>query len=255
MKYIDVSTFQGTINWEKVKQTDVAGVMIRAGYGQGNADAQYERNISECNRLKIPCGVYWFSYAYTKQMALNEAFAVLKAVAPYRLELPIAFDWEYDSERVAKKHGVTPTPELVNMLVKAFCGAIEANGYYAMNYANPDFLSRYMTDVKAYDLWLADWPKNPDPKKPPRVCGIWQYGGTYVDGITPGATVDTNESYRDYPTLIKNAGLNGLKEPDEPWYAETMRWAEMNGICDGTRPEDPATRAEVAQMLRNFANR
>lgn len=256
MKYIDVSTFQGLIDWERVRQTDVAGVMIRAGYGQGNIDARFERNVSECNRLGIPCGIYWFSYAYTKEMVLSEAFHALKAVQPYKLELPIAFDWEYDSERVAKKHGVTPTPELVNTLVKSFCGAIEANGYYAMLYTNGEYLRRLMTDVAAYDLWYAAWPSNPDPTKPPRSCGIWQYGGTKVDGIT--GEVDTNESYRDYPAIIKKAGLNHLSDPPaepEPWYADTMRWAAEHGICDGTRPEEPATRAEVAQMIRNYATK
>lgn len=244
MKIIDVSTFQGRIDWEKVKQTDVAGVMIRAGYGQGNIDAQFERNISECNRVGIPCGIYWFSYAYTKQMALSEAFHALKAVQPYKLELPIAFDWEYDSERVAKNHGVTPTPELVNLLVKTFCGAVEANGYYAMLYANPDYLNRLMTNVSAYDLWLAHWGVS----APSRPCGIWQYGGSKVDGI--GGNVDTNECYRDYPTIIRNAGLNNLHVAEPPIGDLAEAWAVERGIVPADYdPGEPMTLQSVIELM------
>lgn len=229
-KYIDVSKWQGRIDWERVKQTDVAGVIIRAGYGQGHLDEQFIRNIEECNRLGIPCGIYWFGYAYSKPMALNEALYALNAVKPYRLDLPIAYDWEYDSERVAKENGVTPTATLVNTLVKTFCDAIEDGGYYAMNYTNLDFLRRYMTDVSAYDLWLAQWGGTPATTSPSRSCGIWQYGGTLVDGI--GGYVDTNVAYRDYPTLIKNAGLNHLNEPTIGDLAEA--WAVERGLV----PED-----------------
>ena len=72
-KGIDVSRWQGTIDWEKVKADGVEFAMLRAGYGQGNIDAQFERNAGECTRLGIPFGVYWFSYAYTPAMARREA--------------------------------------------------------------------------------------------------------------------------------------------------------------------------------------
>ena len=65
-KGIDVSKHQGVIDWQKVKEAGIEFAMIRAGYGAGNVDAQADRNFSECNRLGVPCGVYWFSYAYTE---------------------------------------------------------------------------------------------------------------------------------------------------------------------------------------------
>lgn len=264
MKYIDISEHQGVVDFGALKGS-VDGVIIRCGYGQNGTDKQFQRNISECNRLGIPCGVYFFSYAYTPEMAKKEALRCIQMIDPYRVELPVAFDWEYDSAAYAKRYGVTPTPALVNSMVRAFCGAIEAAGYYAMNYANPDYLSRYMTDVARYDLWLASWPKVVDVSKPPRKCGIWQWGGSVVPGIN--GSVDTNEAYRDYRALIAGAGLNHLEDTfcaecsisppaeKEPWYAEPMRWAKENGILDGTRPEDFATRAEVAQMFYNLDKR
>jgi GH25 family lysozyme M1 (1,4-beta-N-acetylmuramidase) len=249
MKIIDVSTFQGVIDWERVKKTDVAGVMIRAGYGQNNIDAQFVRNISECNRLGIPAGIYWFSYAYNAQMARNEAFAALKAVQPYKLELPIAFDWEYDSRSYMLRHGVTPTPDLINSIVKAFCSTIENDGYYAMNYSNPDILNSLMTDVAAYDLWLAHWNGTPATTSPSRPCGMWQYGGTYVDGI--GGGIDTSEAYRDYPALIRSVGLNHLADEPEPTEGDLAEaWAVERGIVEADYdPGEPMTKQSVIEML------
>ena len=255
-KYIDISTFQGKPDFEKVKD-HVDGVIIRAGYGQGNHDVQFERNISECNRLGIPCGVYWFSYAYSEEMARKEAEYCLKAIKPYRVELPVCFDFEYDS--VAKSK-VIINKTLATKLVHAFCGTIEAAGYYAMNYTNGDYLSRYFDEsTMRYDLWYAAWPSNPDPAKPPRECGIWQYTSK---GSVPGISgnVDMDYAYKDYPAIIKAAGLNNLTKAeapkkDEPWYAEAQRWAVEHGIADGERPEEAATRAEVWTMLQRLAAR
>lgn len=208
-KYIDVSTHQGTIDWEKVKAAGVDGVMIRAGYGRNNIDKQFVRNVTECNRLGIPCGVYWFSYAYTEEMAKKEAEYCLEAIKPYKLELPVCFDFEYDSVAYAKKQGVKVDKKLATALVHAFCQVVETAGYYVMNYANPDYLRNYFDDsVNRYDLWLA-WYSGAE--KPTVDCGIWQYSskGT-VSGIS--GNVDMNRSYKDYAAIVKRVGLNNPVE-------------------------------------------
>ena len=248
---IDISTFQKTPDFEKVKGA-VDGVIIRAGYGQNNIDAQFKRNISECNRLGIPCGVYWFSYAYTEEMARKEAEYCLAAIKPYKVELPVCFDFEYDSVDKAAKKGVTITKALATSLVHAFCGTIEAAGYYAMNYTNKDYLSKYFDDTTLrYDLWLAAWPTKPEYDKPPRACGIWQSSSK---GRVPGieGNVDMDYCYKDYPAIIRAAGLNRLAAEDKPWYADAQDWAVENGISDGERPTEPATRAEVWAMLQRM---
>lgn len=250
-KYIDISKFQGNVDFEKVKP-HVDGIIIRAGYGKNNIDGKFVRNITECNRLGIPCGVYWFSYAYTEEMAKKEAEYCLAAIKPYKVELPVCFDFEYDSVTYAQKNGVGIGKTLATALCHAFCGAIEAAGYYAMNYTNKDYLSRYFDEsTLKYDLWIAAWPTNPDPAKPPRSdCGIWQYTSK---GSVPGISgnVDMDWAYKDYPAVIRAAGLNGLKE--EPWYGEARRWAVENGISEGDRPTSPATRAEVWTMLHRMS--
>ena len=262
-KYIDISTFQGVVDFEKLKG-QVDGVIIRAGYGQNNIDAQFKRNISECNRLGIPCGVYWFSYAYTEELARKEAEYCLAAIKPYRVELPVCFDFEYDSVEKAQKNGVGVGKTLATAMCHAFCSTIEAAGYYAMNYTNKDYLNRYFDkSTLRYDIWMAVWPTNPDAAKPPIVydaqgkpkpVGIWQYSSKgSVDGIA--GNVDMDWAYKDYPAIIKAAKLNHLEdEPkvDEPWWAEAQRWVAETGISDADRPDEPATRAQVWTMLHRM---
>lgn len=206
-KGIDVSYWQGTIDWEKVKAAGIEFAMIRAGYGNNNIDKQFVRNISECNRLGIPCGVYWFSYALNVEQARREAQHCLAAIKPYRVEYPVCFDFEYDSIRYAKEKGVTIGKALATAFVEAFCSEIEKAGYYAMNYANKDYLRNMfdMAKLSKYDLWYAFWSSSCDRKD----IGIWQYTDK---GKVPGinGNVDMNYAFKDYPAIIRKAGLNGL---------------------------------------------
>lgn len=273
MKYIDVSQWQGIIDWEKVKG-NIEGAILRAGYGAGHADPQFARNAAECNRLKIPCGAYWFSYAWTPEMAKREAGYLLEAVKPYRMELPLAFDFEYDSVTNAAKHGVNVTRALATAMVYAFCETAEAGGYWCLNYANPDFLNRYFSpDVpKRFGLWLAQWPGGtPDVTKPPREdAQIWQWGGSIIPGITAKdaqgniAPVDSNESYVDFAEIIRAAGMNHLSTPyadenGDPIYEYTqhtpatqntpLQWAKNQGLCGDVTADSPVTWGDLAAAL------
>jgi lysozyme len=253
---IDVSEWQKTIDWEKVKAAGIDFAMIKAGSGRNRIDPQFKYNISECNRLDIPCGVYWFSYAYTEELAHNEAKYCLEAIAPYKVDYPVAYDFEYDSVGNAEKVGVKITKEMASSFARAFLGDIEAAKYYAMLYTNADYLSRYFDAelAKRYDVWLAKWPANPDPnKKPPEAGGIWQYSNTgSVDGIS--VRVDLDAAYYDYPGIIEKNGLNQPAAAPEPKpelsEAELARaWAMERGISDGENPDSPATRGQVWTML------
>lgn len=247
-KGIDVSRHNGVIDWAKVKADGVKFAMIRAGYGAGTIDDKFERNIKECNRLGIPCGVYWFSYAYTPEMARKEAQAVLRAVKPYKLEYPIAYDFEYDSVSYAAKQGVKITKQLATSLVEAFCEEIEKANYYVVNYANLDYLSKYFDNklLKKYALWLAHWTNKENPVQE---CVMWQYSAKgKINGIS--GDVDMNNCYVDFPSVLAKAGLNGLLE--KKWYSDALEWGIANGITDGSDPEGTATRAQVLVMLKRY---
>ncbi len=197
LKGIDVSEHQGRINWEQVKD-HVDFVMLRAGYGRNNIDKQFIRNIEECNRLGIPVGIYWFSYAWNEEMARNEAKYVLEAIKGYRVDYPISFDLEYDTLNYAKKNGVTIGKRLATDMINAFCSTIEQAGYKAMNYANPDFINnKFYNNEVNYPLWLAWYGVSEDRAKAYNPS-MWQYSES---GSIPGIgtnSVDMNYCYEDF---------------------------------------------------------
>ncbi len=206
---IDVSTHQGDINWAKVKGS-VDFAIIRAGYGKNNIDNKARKNVQGCEANGIPYGFYWFSYAYTKEMAEKEAEYFIKFASEYKPSYPLYFDFEYDSVEYASKMGVTITKELLHTMATAFCETLEKNGYYAGIYANADYINnKFKPEIfKKHDLWYAYWGD-----KPSRSVNLWQYtaSGT-VDGIS--GKVDMNKCYIDYPSIIIKANLNGYKDSE-----------------------------------------
>lgn len=210
LKGIDVSEHQGKINWEKVKD-HIDFAILRAGFGRNNIDKQFLRNIKECNRLGIKVGVYWFSYAYTTEMAKQEARFCLDAIKDYKIEYPVCFDLEYDTRNYAEKNGVTLTKRLATDMAKAFLNEVEKSGYWAMNYANPDFIDSqfYQNELERYSLWIA-WYGATEQEAKKYGCEMWQYSESgSVNGIGTNS-VDVNYDYRNFAKAIRDKGLNHL---------------------------------------------
>lgn len=210
---IDVSEFQGNIDWRKVKDAGIQFAMLRAGYGAGEIDPQFRKNAQGCNDVGIPCGVYWFSYAYTPEMARKEAEQCIEAIEEYRIGYPVCIDFEEGSVRYAASKGVTVTKDLATKIVEAFCSRVEELGYFAMYYSNLDYLNRYFDQsLRAkYALWFAEYAREP------RTSGmaIWQNSDSgRVAGIS--GQVDTDVAYYDLAAVIADAGLNkgGDKAPE-----------------------------------------
>lgn len=267
IKGIDVSEHNGVIDWEKVKASGVGFAMVRAGYGL-TADKRFVSNATECTRLGIPFGVYWFSYAMSAERAAQEAAACLGLIAPYTLNCPVAFDFEYDSVNYASKKGVTITTALASEMARAFCRTVRAAGYPAMNYANPDYLNRYFDAgiQKEFPLWLAQWPNGtPSLDKPPRSCDIWQYS---EKGSAPGISgpVDLDVCYTMNQTDAKAAPMTGeqiyhalneyLSSQKIPeWAGKELAEAVELGITDGKNPTRLATRYEAAILAKRALRR
>ena len=207
IKGLDVSEFQGEVDWERVKAAGYKFAMLRAGYGYNTIDKQFRRNASECNRIGLPVGAYWFCYAFSPEKAVQEADGCIDTVSEYRLDYPVCYDIEQASADYIEKQDVSFTPALAKNVVKSFCDRIEAKGYYAMFYTNRNFLDTYLgTELsKRYAYWYARYADRFDGTD----CGIWQYTST---GSVPGITgnVDLDLGYTDYPSVIKKAGLNHL---------------------------------------------
>lgn len=222
IKGLDVSRFQGEVDWERVKAAGYQFAMLRAGYGDDSVDGQFRRNASECNRLGLPIGAYWFCYAASPENAAQEADSCIRTVSGYRLDYPVCYDIEQASADYVEKQGVSFTPALAQSLVKSFCGRVEAQGYFAMFYSNRSFYDTYLGAALAgrYAFWYARYTDTFDGTD----CGIWQYTST---GKVPGISgnTDLDIAYIDYPSVIRRAGLNHLSgKPPKPDPAPTPQY-------------------------------
>ena len=200
---IDVSYAQGKIDWEKVKASGkVDFAILRAGYGReySQVDEQFARNYSECKRLGIPIGVYWYSYATTVAEAKQEARACLKVIAGKTFEYPVYFDIEEPSQFALGK-------KVCSDIVQAFCDEIEKAGYYVGLYCSTHYLANYISESvrNRYAIWCAQYN---DSCTYSGNYGIWQSGTGKIYGIDGDCDID--HSYIDYEKIIKNAGLNGF---------------------------------------------
>lgn len=184
IKVIDTSSWSGAVDYEKVKAAGYEGAIIRAGFGNGTLDNEFIGNINRAIDAGIKyIGTFWFGYAYTIEQAKVEAVACHKIIEKYKdwLNLGVYYDWEYDSEDYARKHGVEPTMELVTGMNKAFCEAISSLGYESGYYTNLDYASKYIDELQltAYRRWLASWGGTQ-----PDHGFLWQYAGdVYIEGI------------------------------------------------------------------------
>lgn len=205
---IDVSKWNGNINWYKVKSAGINFAIVREGYGKRDprqVDKKFKDNINGAKSVGIHTSVYHYSYADSVEDAINEARFCLENIEGMKLEYPVIIDVE-DKEQL-KLNNRQRTD-----IVKAFCNEIEKHGYYTMFYCNLNWLNNYLYKdelLPKYDLWLAEW--NVD--KPSCSCGIWQYSSTgKIDGID--GNVDLNISYKDYCSIVKSKGLNGFNKSD-----------------------------------------
>lgn len=200
MKVIDVSEHNGSINFDKVKASGVEGVIIRAGYGKGNIDKRFINNIKSAIIAGLHIGIYWFSYAYTSEMAKNEADHCLNIIKPYlkNIDLPVFFDWEYDSMMFSKKNGISQNKNTITKMNHLFCESIKAARLSAGFYSNLDYLNNYIDTSKlnGYVFWYAQYNKTCAVK-----CDMWQYTDKgRVSGIL-GYT-DVNECYINIKPVV-----------------------------------------------------
>ena len=143
IKGLDVSEFQGEIDWERVKAAGYQFAMLRAGYGYSTIDKQFRRNAAECNRIGLPIGAYWFCYAFSTEKAIQEADGCISTVSEYRLDYPVCYDIEQASADYVEKQGVSFTPALARNVVTSFCNRVEEKGYFAMFYTNRQPVRRH----------------------------------------------------------------------------------------------------------------
>lgn len=195
---IDVSEHNTVTDWRAVKADGIEGVIIRAGYGRGNVDKKFREHITGALAAGLHVGIYWFSYAYSTDMAEAEAYYCMNTVSDVvswkDITLPIFWDFEGDSMNFANKCGVDVSHETLVDMAVAFCDALETEGHMSGIYANLDYEKRYgllsVAEYAGYSVWYAQYNYAMDTSIPSP--DMWQYtSGGQVNGII--GNVDMNK--------------------------------------------------------------
>lgn len=160
VKGLDVSKWNGNIDWDAVEKAGIKFVIIRAGYGT-HIDYKFKQNIKNAIDHNMIIGVYWFGYAYNDSMAIKEAKICLKTIKKYKnhIALPIFYDYEYDSVNYAARMGVRVNKNMVSSYADSFCSVIKKAGYHTGIYTNIDYANRYFSRevLDKYHTWIAQW--------------------------------------------------------------------------------------------------
>ena len=223
---IDVSHYQGNIDWNAVAKTGINFAIIKAGGSEEGIykESMFEQNYAGAKSAGLNVGAYYFPGPkfISEEAGIADARRFLDIIAGKTFEMPIAVDLE--GTKPEDKDGAT-------IATIAFCKVMEAAGYYVMIYGGDIFSFNdrlNLGELDEFDKWVARYGSEPQYVKE---YGIWQYSSTdYVDGITEN-TVDKDVAYQDYPAIIKYSGLNGFtsdvvdesedKTPDEPAIEES----------------------------------
>lgn len=221
LKGIDVSGYQGNIDFRKVKDSGVEFVIVKAGYSTSTVPT-WEKNFANAKNNGLKVGAYWYSYAMTIEQGVAEARAFIAALKGKQLDFPVYLDLE-------EKRQFDKGKEFCTELVKAFCGELTKAGYYAGVYSMTYWYTKYVEESvrEAYPAWIADYR---DKCYYAGTYGIWQYGTGKVPGVQ--YECDLDEGYVDYSVYIKENGLNGYpKEPPAPEKTiDELAWEVISGI-------------------------
>jgi len=196
---IDVSYFQGDIDWQLVSDDGIEFVIIRLGYrgyesGAINIDERFHEYIQGAVDAGLDVGVYFYSQAVSADEAEEEVLAVISELGDYEIAYPIVYDWEVVGEDTARTNDVTV--ETLNECASVFCNTIAGAGYIPMVYSSKRMalMKLDLSQLAGFDFWLAEY--NDEPEFPYNFT-IWQYASDgEVNGIE--GEVDLNISFVDY---------------------------------------------------------
>ena len=212
IKGIDVSAWQGKIDWKTVADYGMGFAILRITEAGNVVDSQFENNLAGCNKYNIPVGVYKYSYAMTIAEIQREARKVVSTLNGRRIQFPVFLDLEYNNQRSLGS-------ESIHKMADAFREIVEAAGYKFAIYCNVDWYENVIcSHLKKYDFWIARYPANVDGWLQERLrpdFGVgWQYSSkAKIPGIS--GTVDRNVFYKDYSEEIEKkeeTTVNKLQE-------------------------------------------
>ena len=249
---IDVSEWQGDIDWVKAKADGVEGVIIRLGYGEGNnADKKAQRNISECKRLGIPFGIYWYSYADTPSLAEEEGADVVTKLKQFGVNpSDLAYPVYYDLEKWTWEGHQPPTdPNVYNNIVNNWYSALQSAGYKNLGvYSYTSYLQGPLkhADIYAKTTWVAQYGARMGFDSFPTNSRGWQYTSSgKVDGISGNVDMNAfgNKEYVNGGHWVTKNGQKYWRDSDgslarskEIYDPESNAWYWIDS--DGTMAHD-----------------
>ena len=215
---IDVSNHQGTVDWNKVKAAGIDFAILKVGPVYGKPDDSFERNAAECERLGIPYGVYYYSYARSVEDANKEADRTLAWLGGHHPSLPVYYDLE-DSYILQDPDF---SKDKLTQIAQAFCNRMEAVGFKSGIYANLNWLNNYLNSpsLNGYDHWVAQYNWRCDYAGS---YSFWQYSSS---GNVPGVNgrcdmnycfngsllnVDDSKMHIQYEAHVSNIGWMSSK--------------------------------------------
>ena len=222
---IDVSEWQGNINWSKVKQSGIDFAFVRISYGLSHYDYTYEANMTKAEQAGVPAGTYVYSTALSTATALKEAQFAIEKMQGYKVSYPVVFDLEYAKAR-------NLSAKTVSQMALAFCNEVRKAGYYPMVYCNTDWYDNYIdwSLLSGIDVWIARYgDKIQAPDKERYNYTVWQSTdgnaenglnstSGLVAGIPNGDDVDVDFGYVDYTKKItpRKYSVSGYKPASKP---------------------------------------
>lgn len=199
IKVLDISFWQGDIDFNKVKSAGYNYIILRAGYGT-TKDSKFDEYAKLCTAAGIKIGAYFFSYATNVNEAKKEAQTCVNIIKNYDIKLPVFYDFEYDTVKKATQKGITLGKNECSSFTVAFCEEIKRLGYTPGFYANTDYYTNMYTDVvknKGYVFWLAHYKTDRSYHTPPIKCDFFQYSDQgKVNGMS-GNAVDLDVCFTE----------------------------------------------------------
>lgn len=261
LRGIDVSTHQGTIDWDEVAGAGLSFAIIKATQGRSEAtaglrnftDSKFKRNITEAHRIGLRVGVYHYLTAQTVSEAMEEAKYFLSVIEPYKPLIDLWAVVDVESKYLPKDK------TLLTQIVNTFCSCLVTAELEPMVYTNPDFLKNRLNDISYWPLWLALWRSKTNV---PKIADypsmkLWQWGSEKISGIS--GNVDANFAIADLPEIkAEPAPVPKPASKDETpsaWAADAVKWAKdkkiLLGDGDGKyRPHDALTREEACLIAQ-----
>lgn len=247
---IDVSSWQGDVDWAKAKADGVEGAIIRLGYGWGNyADAKAQRNINECKRLGIPFGIYWYSYAYDANCARaegNDVAAKLRqmGVSPNDLKYPVYYDLE---KWTWAGHTPPTNPNVYSGMADAWYGALQSAGYKNLGvYSYTSYLQGPLNNSNIYakTRWVAQYGARMEFTSFGTNDRGWQYTSSgHINGIS--GSVDMNafgsKNYAQDSSVIDVRKMPVVSVPDGNYFINVRFKVASSVDIPGASTSDSAT--------------